>query len=702
MIIHRILIAACLLTSAGCYDGSRYIHMSLNGAGTGSGRIISAPGYSGLNCTVGPAVRTGTCAYSYYDEVPGDGDHVLSVIPDAGSSVGVMSGCVSRSAGTCSIEWAGSRTDESKFVTIQFDLIPPPGVQSVQVTPPSSTIDIGASLPLAAAVALDPGASGTPTISWSVSGAPNIVSIAPASGNTTTVTAIGPGSASITAIATLQLPGGGTSTKQGTASIVVNPPPPAPTRVRITVNGTGDGDGVIRSSGIPGGDLNCISVAGVSGGTCQVEFDKPSQATSYTLTQTPAAPSTFTSWTGCTAIAGSACQVTVGGSNPDNPFIAARFNKPGILVRIIVSNGGVGTGTVTGAGLACSMGGGGMSGTCQVDYAAPDGAGSVGLSAAFGGNPPSTFRGWSGDCSGASPGCVLQWNSDLNLTLRVTATFDLPVGPPVPPPPPPILLAGDLLAVDLDNDGVGPMNADLYLVSANTITRLTSDPAPETEPAWSPNGQSIAFRSKRLDALGEIHVINADGTNERRITNNPDFDHDPSWSPDGTKILFVSFRSGDDEIWVTNADGSGTATNLTNTPGVDELAPAMSPDGTRILYVRDTRIWVMNAGGSGQTPLTSGGDDDEPAWSPDGSMIAFSRNSQIWVMNADGSNLRQRTSNNSDDEPAWSPDGTRIVFSRGTDGNRRIWGFRLTDGLGSEQLVSGVSGSSEHPSWRRP
>jgi len=71
-------------------------------------------------------------------------------------------------------------------------------------------------------------------------------------------------------------------------------------------------------------------------------------------------------------------------------------------------------------------------------------------------------------------------------------------------------------------------------------------------------------------------------------------------------------------------------------------------------------------------------------------------------MNADGSIQHQRTSNNIDDEPAWSPDGTRIVFSRGPDGNKKIWGLRLSDRLGQEQLVSGSPGSSEHPSWKRP
>ena len=707
MTIRGTLVRASLLALAGCtYPGARTIYISVVGAGTGSGRIVSAPGYSGIDCTVGPALRSGTCTLSIDDDPISSGGHVLALQPNSGSSVSSVLGCISRvQDNTCAVEWGASHGDEHKSVTIQFDLIPLPGIQSVSVAPPNGTLDVGASLPLAATVAFDPGASGTPTITWSASGSPNVLSIAPTSGTATTVTAIAPGSAIITATATLQLPGGGTSTKQGTASVTVNPPPPAPTKVRISVNGAGDGDGVIRSAGIPGGDINCTVAGGLSNGTCQVEFDKPAQATTYSLTQTPTAPSTFVSWTGCVAVVANACQVTVGGTGPDAVGVQARFNKPGIVVRITVSNGGQGSGTVAGAGLNCSVGGGGVAGVCQVDYAAADGAGSVSLSAAPTLNPPSTFRTWGGDCTVQGTGCTIQWNADADLTRQAVVVFDPPPTPPPPPPPPPILLAGELVAFDLDADGGGSQTADLYVVSLNGLVRLTPASAWRTEPVWRPDGQRVAFRSKQNDPLGEIHVINADGTNEQRLTNNPTFDHDPGWSPNGARILFVSDRGGDDDIWIMNADGSGAATNLTSTPGIDELSPAMSPDGTKILYVVDAasaEIWIMNADGTGQTPLTGGAGDDEPAWSPDGTMIAFSRNSQIWTMNANGSNPRQWTSNNVDDEPAWSPDGTRIVFSRGQDGNRKLWGFRLSDGPGAEQLVSGSPGSSEHPSWRRP
>jgi TolB protein len=57
--------------------------------------------------------------------------------------------------------------------------------------------------------------------------------------------------------------------------------------------------------------------------------------------------------------------------------------------------------------------------------------------------------------------------------------------------------------------------------------------------------------------------MNADGSNQTNLTNDPAPDTDPTWSPDGTKIAFISTRNGNQDIYVMNADGSNQ-TNLTN------------------------------------------------------------------------------------------------------------------------------------------
>jgi WD40 repeat protein len=176
--------------------------------------------------------------------------------------------------------------------------------------------------------------------------------------------------------------------------------------------------------------------------------------------------------------------------------------------------------------------------------------------------------------------------------------------------------------------------------------------------------QQIAFVSYR-DGNSEIYVMNADGK-QANLTDHAARDANPAWSPDGRRLAFVSRRDGNnetDEIYVKNADGSGL-TRLTNNTA-DDMSPAWSPDGRRLAFVsnRDGKydIYLMNADGSGQTNLTNHPDGDRgPVWSPDGNAIAFvsdrDGNEEIYVMNANGSGPTQLTDNTADDwSPAWRP-----------------------------------------------
>ena len=130
-------------------------------------------------------------------------------------------------------------------------------------------------------------------------------------------------------------------------------------------------------------------------------------------------------------------------------------------------------------------------------------------------------------------------------------------------------------------------------------------------------------------------------------------------APKTAKIAFTSFRDGNSEIYVMDADGKNPR-NLTNHPGIDD-SPAWSPNGRRIAFYSSrpdgrqiaftsTRvgvgIYVMNSDGSNQrrlTPVHTG--NLYPDWSPDGKKIAFessrnNRKADIYVINADGTNRR--------------------------------------------------------------
>ena len=156
-----------------------------------------------------------------------------------------------------------------------------------------------------------------------------------------------------------------------------------------------------------------------------------------------------------------------------------------------------------------------------------------------------------------------------------------------------------------------------------TAVPPTPTPRPPTAtPTATPIPSArIAFTSDR-DGNGEIYVMNADGSSQRRLTRNDRaVDYEPVWSPDGRKIAFVRLHDRNYELHVMNADASDER-RLTWNPGFDG-DPSWSPDGTRIAYVGKAGsthdgLYVMNADGSGQTRLTLFGGASGPVWRPTG------------------------------------------------------------------------------------
>ncbi len=181
----------------------------------------------------------------------------------------------------------------------------------------------------------------------------------------------------------------------------------------------------------------------------------------------------------------------------------------------------------------------------------------------------------------------------------------------------------------------------------------------------------------------------------------------PPVRPAGT-LIFETQRDGTREIYIMNADGSGqapltndgvTASNATN--------PSWSAGRGQIAYQTDRDgqwdIYVMSADGSGQTRLTDNpAADTNPVWSPDGSRIVFvsdrDGNPELYVMNADGSGETRLTNAPGEDvHPAWSPDSRRLAFETQRDGNREIYVMNA-DGTGLLRLTNNAAGDGV-PTW---
>jgi Tol biopolymer transport system component len=185
------------------------------------------------------------------------------------------------------------------------------------------------------------------------------------------------------------------------------------------------------------------------------------------------------------------------------------------------------------------------------------------------------------------------------------------------------------------------------------------------------NGR-ITFASRVVGGTYDIFVMNPDQTGLLKVTSDTANDRDPAISPDGTKIAFRTDRDGNDEIYVMNADGTDP-TRLT-TDAAQDYGPAWSPDGTSIVWVRQALgppfVHVMNADGTNDRALARGG--GTPHFSPDGQKIAFERllnppadlRRAVYIVNADGTHIQQVTpSSLNAGMPAWSPDGNRLVVA---------------------------------------
>jgi Tol biopolymer transport system component len=283
------------------------------------------------------------------------------------------------------------------------------------------------------------------------------------------------------------------------------------------------------------------------------------------------------------------------------------------------------------------------------------------------------------------------------------------------------VIANGKIAFASWRDGTYP---EIYVMNPDGSgqTRLTYNGLWDLHPAWSPSGKKIAFDRGPL-GQSDIYVMNPDGSGETQLTSNSDFNYNPTWSPSGLRIAYVrrNASSPNGEIYVMNPDGSNQ-TNITNNPAEDE-EPAWSPDGKHIAFRRSadtaaaTGIYVMNADGSNQTQLTNGpcAEDENPAWSPDGTKIAFEGVAtcggpvegrlRIYVVNADGSGRTPLTDGSANDlDPAWSPDGKRIAFTSDRDTSGIVY-YEIyvmnADGSGQIPLTTPAEDWNQEPSWQK-
>src|SRR5205823_4334090 len=215
-------------------------------------------------------------------------------------------------------------------------------------------------------------------------------------------------------------------------------------------------------------------------------------------------------------------------------------------------------------------------------------------------------------------------------------------------------------------------NWDIYLqrVGGKNPVNLTKDsPSDDTQPAFSPDGERIAFRSEREG--GGLFVMGATGESVKRLA---DFGFNPAWSPDGKEIACA------DE-------------------GVVQPSGRFNPN---------SRIWAVNVA-TGERRLVTKEDSVQPHWSPHGVRIAYQGRGKaaqrdIWTIPAGGGEPVEVTNDAATDwNPVWSPDGKYLYFASDRGGSMNLWRVPIEEQsgkvLGQPEAITTPSAYSAHLSF---
>jgi TolB protein len=233
-------------------------------------------------------------------------------------------------------------------------------------------------------------------------------------------------------------------------------------------------------------------------------------------------------------------------------------------------------------------------------------------------------------------------------------------------------------------------------------------------PRISPDSTRLAFSSLgkdgfqiRMFSLVLGRMVNFQGVGGTNLS--------PAWAPNGKEIAYSSSRSGDPEIWISDANGA-LARRITSFRGPD-VSPVYNPrTGSQIAWISGRtglpQLYIMDTDGSAIQRMTDGGYATSVSWSPNGQFLAFAWDRKygpgapggqdIYVMEIATKRWIQLTHDGGRcDFPSWSPDGRHIVYANTADGkagHMKIMTM-LADGT-QKRALTGPGADMPNWSWK--
>ena len=194
--------------------------------------------------------------------------------------------------------------------------------------------------------------------------------------------------------------------------------------------------------------------------------------------------------------------------------------------------------------------------------------------------------------------------------------------------------------------------------------RVSAHAGVNQAPAWSPDGKKLALTLSTRDGNLDIYVLDLATDALTRITDDPAIDTEPQWSKDGQTLYFTSDRAGGPQIYRMSTAPGGRPTRLTF-DGAYNARPRLSPDESQLAFVTQEagayRIATMDLRArSGMQILTKGHFDVSPSYAPNGAVLIYASRDRdrgvLALVSADG-RVQQRlvSSEGEVQEPAWGP-----------------------------------------------
>ncbi len=263
--------------------------------------------------------------------------------------------------------------------------------------------------------------------------------------------------------------------------------------------------------------------------------------------------------------------------------------------------------------------------------------------------------------------------------------------------------------------GYGSSNRDIYLVSAEggEPRRLTFDNRWVDNVDWTSDGREIIFSSDRNSAHS-LWKISASGGAPERVTVGGENARDATLSRQRNRLAYVQFQS-DLNIWRWDLGGPATNRSTQSRPPTKLIAstrmdtnPQYSPDSNKVVFTSDRsgnqEIWVCDGDGSNLIRLTyfNGPFLGSPRWSHDGRQIAFDCTAQgardIYVVSIEGGSPRRITTEASEEvRPSWSRDGKWIYFGSNRSGDWQVWKTPVGGGQSVQITRRGGTEAFESP-----